>query len=260
MCFRVTMQGPRRYLQGGSVLHPLRDINDHHPLPSAPNSSIHISPPHSIPKSSSPHTLFHFQTPELNPTTNYFPVVALPFPSKHHQIQQMSPPPDKPNFPPTAENFDIFCRVLVLGEETPRFELPFELRAVLSESLPKQLEAFILDLAKTVEENLDLIRRLYAARSLAAYGETKDELFRVISANDRFWNTLQIKFEKHIYLVCGRIEITELAWKTGGNAPRILASMQKEVLVSGKLLKVFKVLNRAAHRTAYELERGPAVR
>lgn len=172
----------------------------------------------------------------------------------------MSPPPDKPSFPPTAENFDIFCRVLVLGEETPRFELPFELRAVLSESLPKQLEAFILDLAKAVEENLDLIRRLYAARSLAAYGETKDELFRIISANDRFWNTLQIKFDKHIYHVCGRIEITELAWKTGGDAPRILASMQKEVLVSGKLLRVFKLLNRAAHRTAYELERGPAVR
>lgn len=171
----------------------------------------------------------------------------------------MSPPPDKPSFPLTAENFDIFCRVLVLGEETPRFELPFELRAVLSQSLPKQLEVFILDLAKTVEENLDLIRRLYAARSLAAYGETKDELFRVISANDRFWNTLQIKFDKHIYHVCGRIEITELAWRTGGDAPRILASMQKEVLVSGKLLRVFKLLNRAAHRTAYELERGPAV-
>lgn len=59
--------------------------------------------------------------------------------------------------------------------------------------------------------------------------------------------------------MCGRIEITELAWRTGGDAPRILASMQKEVLVSGKLLRVFKLLNRAAHRTAYELERGPAV-
>lgn len=171
----------------------------------------------------------------------------------------MSPPPDKPSFPPTADNFDIFCRVLVLGEEIPRFELPFELRAV-AENMPKQLEAFILDLAKTVEENLDLVRRLYAARSLAAYGVTKSALFHMITVNDRFWNTLQIKFDTHIYRVCGRIEITELGWKTAGDAPKILASMQEECLISGKLLRVFKLLSRDAHRTAYELERGPLVR
>lgn len=171
----------------------------------------------------------------------------------------MSPPTDKPSFPLTAENFDIFCRVIVLGEEISRFELPFQLRGV-SKNVPKQLEAFILDLAKSVEENLDLIRRLYASRSLAAYDETKIELFHMISANDRVWNTLQIKFDKHVYSVCGRTGITKLAWNTGGDAPKILASMQKEVLLSGKLLRLFKLLSRAARRTADELERGPSVR
>lgn len=81
MCFRVTMQGPRRYLRGGSVLHPLGDINDHHPLPSPPKPSVHASPYHSILKTSSSHILFYLQTPELNLTTNYFPVVAPPYPS-----------------------------------------------------------------------------------------------------------------------------------------------------------------------------------
>lgn len=81
----------------------------------------------------------------------------------------------------------------------------------------------------------------------------------MISANDRVWNTLQIKFDKHIFGVCGRIGITELAWNTSGDAPRILASMQKEALLSGKLLRLLKMLSRTAHRTAYELERGPPV-
>lgn len=85
----------------------------------------------------------------------------------------MSPPSDNLVFSPTADNFDIFCRVIVLGEETPRFELPFYLQAACK-NLPKQLKAFIVDLARTVEENLDLIQSVYAARSLAHYGETHD--------------------------------------------------------------------------------------
>lgn len=229
----------------------LSNINTHDPL----STTLHITQNTIIKLTYTSHS----KSPEVNPTTNSFLVLLL-YPLYQTPANlSMSPPSDKPSFPPTADTFDVFSRVLVLGEEISRFELSFELRAV-AENVPKQLEGFVLDFAKIVEDNLDVVRRLYSARSFAAYGETKAALFHMISVNDRFWNTLQIKFDTHVYRVCGRIEMTELGWETAGDAPKILASMQKEYLISDKLLRMMKLLSRDGDRTAYELERGPSVR